>query len=367
MSKTNPAENLFRAKHDKADFIIAGPCSAETEYQTLETARQISACKKVKVFRAGIWKPRTSPGNFEGVGEIAFNWLRKIKKQTELLTATEAATPEHIEQCLKNRDALDIIWIGARTTANPFSVQALADALKGTDIPVLIKNPLNPDIKLWAGAVERFKKAGIKHTGVIHRGFSPFENTHLRNLPKWELAIEIKSIFPEIPIINDPSHIAGNRKYIKETAQKALNLNFDGLMIETHITPHTALSDAKQQITPETLKNYLKTLKFRKSTSEDSEFRNLLEQYREQINSIDYQLLELLNKRMKITEKIGRYKLKNNVSIFQLKRWLDISETRQDFGKTIGLDEHFIKKILQLVHRESIRIQSKIMNSNKKN
>lgn len=367
MPELSKTEKLFAARKNGDLFIIAGPCSAETEKQVIETAKQISECKKVKVYRAGIWKPRTSPGSFEGVGEPAFNWLRKVKKETGLLTTTEAATPEHIEICLKNRDALDIIWVGARTTANPFSVQALADALKGTDIPVLIKNPLNPDIKLWAGAIERFQKAGIKNIGVIHRGFYPFEKINLRNLPKWELAIEIKSMFPNIPIINDPSHIAGKRKYIFDIAQKALNLNFDGLMIETHINPNMALSDVKQQIKPNTLKSLLKELQFRKSSSENSEFINLLEQFREQINSIDFQLIELLNKRMNITEEIGKYKLQNNVSIFQLKRWLNISETRQEFGQSLGMDNQFIKQLLQLVHRESIRLQSKIMNQNKKN
>ena len=367
MPELSQTEKLFASRKNSDFFMIAGPCSAETEKQVTETANQISKCKKVKVFRAGIWKPRTSPGNFEGIGEPAFDWLRKVKKETGLLTTTEAATPEHIDICLKNRDALDIIWIGARTTANPFSIQALADALKGVDIPVLVKNPLNPDIKLWAGAIERFQKAGIKNIGTIHRGFYPFEKINLRNLPKWELAIEIKSLFPDLPIINDPSHIAGNRDYLFDIAQKALNLNFDGLMIETHINPDTALSDAKQQITPNTLQSLLKKLQFRKSSSENSEFIDFLEQYREKIDSIDFQLIELLNKRMDITEEIGKYKLQNNVSIFQLKRWLNISETRQEFGKLLGMDGQFIKRILQLVHRESIRLQSEIMNQNKKN
>ncbi len=367
MPELSLTEKLFLPRKNGDFFMIAGPCSAETEEQVIETARQISEIKKVKVFRAGIWKPRTTPGSFEGIGEPAFDWLRKVKKETGLLTCTEAATPEHIQLCLKNRDAVDIIWVGARTTANPFSVQALADALKGVDIPVLIKNPLNPDIKLWAGAIERFQKAGIKNIGAIHRGFYPFEKINLRNLPKWELAIEIKSLFPDIPIINDPSHIAGKREYITEIAQKALNLNFDGLMIETHFNPDVALSDAKQQLTPAALKILLKNLQFRKSTSDNTEFTDKLEQYRDQIDSIDFQLIELLNKRMKITEDIGNYKLINNVSIFQLKRWLNISKTRQEFGDSLGMDTQFIKRILQLVHRESIRIQSKIMNQTKKN
>lgn len=360
-------EQIFQTRKNGKLIIIAGPCSAESENQIMDTAKGIARSDKVKIFRAGIWKPRTKPGNFEGIGEIGLNWLKKVKQITGLLTATEAATPEHIEILLKHRDAIDIIWIGARTTANPFSVQALADALKGVNIPVMIKNPLNPDFKLWAGAVERFAKAGIKDLAAVHRGFYPFQDTNLRNLPKWELAIEIKSIFPEIPIINDPSHISGSRKYIAEIAQKALNLNFDGLMIETHINPPEALSDSMQQITPDALLKLLDNLQIRKTSSNNSEFLSLLEQYREQIDSIDYQLLELLNKRMKIVENIGEYKLKNNVTILQLKRWLDITKTRKEFGQSIGLDEQFIKKILSFLHRESIRKQSEIMNKNRLN
>ena len=356
---------LFSGRKNGDALIIAGPCSAESEYQVLKTAHEISKCDKVKIFRAGIWKPRTEPGNFEGVGEVGLSWLKKVKTETNLFTTTETATPEHVELCLKNKDAVDIIWIGARTTANPFSVQALADVLKGVDIPVMVKNPLNPDIKLWIGAIERLKKAGIKNIAAIHRGFYPFEKISLRNLPKWELAIEIKSIFPDIPVINDPSHISGKREYIFDIAQKALNLNLDGLMIETHITPDKALSDAQQQLTPDALIKLLNQLTYRKSSSDNTDFLNRLDQYRDQIDSIDYQMLELLSKRMGIVENIGTYKLNNNVTIFQLKRWLEMSKTRNEFGESIGLDKHFIKKLLQLVHRESIRQQSLIMNKNK--
>jgi len=365
MNKSENETTVFSPKSPGDILIIAGPCSAENEQQVLSTAEELTKCKKVKIFRAGIWKPRTEPGNFEGVGEKGIDWLRKVKQKTELLTATETATPEHIEICLKNRDAVDIIWIGARTTSNPFSIQSIADALKGCDIPVMIKNPLNPDLKLWAGAVERLLKSGIKNIAVIHRGFYPFQKTNLRNVPKWELAIEMKSRYPEIPIINDPSHIAGSTEYIREIAQKALNLNFDGLMIETHISPEMALSDAKQQITPQALISLLKGLKIRTSSSGNAEFLSKLEQYREQIDSLDFQLLELLHKRMKIVEDIGEYKAKNNVSIFQLKRWLDITITRKEFGKQIDLDPKFTERLLQLVHRESIRLQSEIMNKNK--
>jgi chorismate mutase len=365
MQENSNISNILTSRTDGNILIIAGPCSAESESQMINTAKKLAVCEKIKVFRAGIWKPRTKPGNFEGVGKIGLKWLKKVKEETNLLTTTEVATPQHVEYCLKENKAVDILWIGARTTANPFSVQELAEALKGTDIPVMIKNPLNPDIKLWAGAVERMMKIGIKNIAAIHRGFYPFEKIKLRNLPKWELAIEIKSLFPEIPIINDPSHIAGNRNYIKEIAQKALNLNFDGLMIESHLNPDEALSDAKQQLTPENLIEMLKTLNFRKPSSDNSDFINRLDRYRDQIDSIDFQMLELLSNRMKIVEDIGKFKLTNDVTIFQLKRWIDIIETRKEFGKSIGLDEQFIKKILQFVHRESIRKQSEIMNKNK--
>lgn len=362
MLQNNSIKNIFSLRTNGDALIIAGPCSAETEYQLVQTAVQISECKKVKLFRAGIWKPRTTPGNFEGVGEKGLKWLKKVKEKTSLLTTTEVATPKHIEACLNNKGSVDVFWIGARTTANPFSVQAIADALKGVDIPVMVKNPLNPDIKLWVGAIERLKKAGIKNVAAIHRGFSPFENTSLRNIPKWELAIEIKSIFPEMLVINDPSHISGKREYISDIAQKALDLNLDGLMIETHISPNDALSDAKQQLTPTALLQLLQKLKFRKSSLNNIEFINKLDQYRDQIDSIDYQMLELLSKRMDIVKEIGNYKINNNVTIFQLKRWLNITKTRMEFGQTIGLDEQFIKKMLQLVHRESIRQQTDIAN-----
>lgn len=359
----NNIKSVFCIKNYDKPFIIAGPCSAESEKQIFETAKAIEKCENVSIFRAGIWKPRTSPASFEGVGEKGLIWLQKLKNKTRFLTAIEIATPKHIETCLKYDKAVDIIWIGARTTGNPFSVQSIADSLRGIDIPVMIKNPINPDIELWSGAVERLMKAGIKNLALIHRGFSPFEKTGLRNIPKWEIAIEIKSRFPDLPIINDPSHISGDKKYIPEISQKALNLNFNGLMIETHINPENAISDAKQQLKPSELINLIKNLKFRKSSSKNAEFTDLLEQYREQINSIDFQLLELLAKRMNIVENIGKYKLENNVTIFQLKRWLNIIQTRKEFGKTLKLDEIFTKKILQLVHKESIRKQADIMNS----
>ncbi len=350
--------NIFLPERDKELIVIAGPCSAETETQVLETAREIKSIGKVDIYRAGIWKPRTNPGTFEGVGKEGLKWLRKVKDETGLLTAVEVATPQHVEEIFKCESCVDIVWIGARTSSNPFSVQEIANSLKGTDIPVMIKNPINPEVKLWAGAIERILKSGIENVAAVHRGFYPFEKSNLRNIPKWELVFELKSMFPEIPVINDPSHIAGKRSLIKEISQKALNLNFDGLMIETHISPDTALSDAKQQITPEELEKLLDELTYPKAQSDNKEFIDLLEQFRERIDAIDFQMLELMSGRMKIIEQIGKYKKENNVTIFQLKRWLDIMLTREDFGKKMGLDKKFVIKLLQLVHRESVRKQS---------
>ncbi|MEA2042322.1 MAG: chorismate mutase [Bacteroidota bacterium] len=359
-------EQIYKNKNKKGlnPIIIAGPCSAETEEQTVKTALLISEIPEVSIYRAGIWKPRTKPGTFEGVGIKALPWLRKVKEQTNLKVAVEVAYPEHVEICLKNPESIDMIWIGARTTVNPFSVQAIADALQGSSIPVMIKNPINPDVGLWKGATERIMKSGVSDITAIHRGFYPFSETYLRNLPKWELALDYRLEFPEIPIVNDPSHISGKRKYLQSIAQRAMNLNFDGLMIETHISPETALSDSEQQLTPEALKELIHNITFRKSDYDDKIYKDILHEYREQIDSIDFQLLELLSKRMKVVENIGDYKMKNNVSVFQLKRWVDIIQSRIELGESLGIDESFVKKMLQLVHQESIKRQSLIMNGN---
>ena len=338
-------------------LLIAGPCSAETQEQVIETAKEISNKTQVNVFRAGIWKPRTRPGSFEGVGEIGLDWLKRVKQETNLRTAIEVATPEHIKLAIKNN--VDILWIGARTVSNPFSVQLLADELKNYDIPVLIKNSLNPDIELWQGAIERIYSSGIRKIAAIHRGFYPFEKTNLRNVPKWEIPIELKTRFHNLPIINDPSHIAGNHNLVFDIAQKALDIDFDGLMIETHINPKEALSDAKQQLTPSQLVDLLQNIKFRTSTDLSEKHLDLL---RENIDSIDKQMLELLAKRMSSIEKIGEYKKDHNIAVFQLRRWEHIISSRKEFGTNMGLSEDFIKKILQLVHKESIAKQNKIMN-----
>lgn len=351
---------------DSSHLIIAGPCSAETEAQVLETAMEISKISSVKVFRAGVWKPRTNPGNFEGIGKIALDWLKKVKKQTGLLTCVEVATPEHVKLALENE--VDILWIGARTVVNPFSVQAIADELKGVDIPVMIKNPINPDLKLWIGAIERIYNAGINKIVAIHRGFFPFEDTKFRNIPKWEISIELKTLFPDLQIINDPSHIAGKRELIKEIASYALCMNVDGLMIETHNNPLVALSDSAQQITPIELKKLLGELKFRKNIFDNNEIISELEQLRFQIDSLDFQMLELLAKRMNIIKKIGNYKNQKEISIFQVERWREINDTRINAGKELNLDLTFVKKIMQLIHNQSISLQTITTNeANKKN
>ncbi len=342
---------------DQKHLIIAGPCAAESYEQLLSTAKKITTIPEISVLRAGIWKPRTNPQNFEGVGKKALDWLLNVKKQTQLLTCTEVATPYHIDEALKKK--VDILWIGARTSSSPFAVQSIVDALKGVDVPVMIKNPVNPDIKLWIGAIERFYNAGFEKLAAIHRGFYPFEDTRFRNIPKWEIMIELKTRFPNLQIINDPSHIAGKRDLVFDVASMALCMNVDGFMIETHNNPQKALSDAAQQLKPECLKKLLAKLNFRKDKAENENIINKLEQFRLSIDSLDYQLLELLSKRMNIVQKIGEYKNQKNISIFQLERWKKIRQTRIKAGKELKLDKDFVKKIIQLVHNESINVQSK--------
>jgi len=358
LDKILPLKSWFTDVKLDSPIIIAGPCSAETELQVLETAKLLDKIEKVKIFRAGVWKPRTRPGSFEGKGEEALKWLQNVQIETNLKTCVEVASPEHIKLAVKY--GIDILWIGARTVANPFAIQALADTLKNYDIPVMIKNPINPDIELWQGAIERISRAGINKIAAIHRGFYPFEKTNLRNIPKWEIPIELKTRFNNLPIIGDPSHISGTTEFIKDISQKGLDLNFDGLMIETHINPKEALSDAKQQLTPSDLNQLIEQLHFRT----DEKVNNIpeIELLREQIDSVDNQMLELLSKRMEIIEKIGDYKKENEIPVFQLRRWEEIISTRKDFGEGLGLNKEFIKKILQLIHKESIMRQNKLIN-----
>jgi len=341
-------------------LIISGPCGAETEEQVMNTAREISKLKKVAIFRTGIWKPRSRPDSFQGVGEIGLKWLQQVKKEFGLLTAVEIANAEHVELVLKY--GVDILWIGARTTVNPFSVQEIADALKGVDIPVMIKNPLHPDLQLWLGAIERVNNAGIKKLIAVHRGFFSSPKTKYRNTPHWEIPIELKTIYPELPIICDPSHICGRTDLLQQISQKALDLDFAGLMIESHINPKVALTDAKQQITPEQLNELLATLVIRETSSNNADFINQLELLRKFIDEIDEEILNVVLKRMEVVEKIGEYKRDNNVTILQLERWQEILSTRATSGIMKGMNKDFIEKICVLLHKESIRKQTDVMN-----
>lgn len=341
-------------------LIIAGPCSAETEEQVSETVSRIAKEGYAHVIRAGVWKPRTRPGSFEGMGEAALPWLVEAKKQTGLPIAIEVATPQHIELALKY--GIDILWIGARTTVNPFNVQDLADALKGVDVPVLIKNPVNPDLALWVGAFERIAGAGIKKMAAIHRGFSNAQETKFRNSPMWQMAVELKTLFPQLPIIGDPSHMAGKRAYLYELAQRALDLNYDGLIIESHRNPDEAWSDASQQLTPEALGEMLKSLEIRKP-SYGEDFQTELDQLRQKIDNIDRELLEVLAARMAVVEKLGEYKRENNVAVLQLDRWKELHNNRADLGKKLNLYPELVEEMFKLIHMESIRKQTEVMNN----
>ncbi|MDQ6814500.1 MAG: chorismate mutase [Bacteroidota bacterium] len=345
----------------KRPLIISGPCSAETEEQVIETATRLKATGKVDVLRAGIWKPRTRPGSFEGVGTKGLSWLNQAKKITGLPVAIEVATGKQVEDAL--HFDVDVLWIGARTTVNPFSVQEVADALRGANVPVLIKNPINPDLELWIGAVERVAKAGIKNIGLIHRGFSSYGNTEYRNAPMWHLAIEMKRRNPTMMIINDPSHISGNRTLLQSVAQKAIDLDYDGVMIESHIDPDKAWSDAKQQVTPERLSEILDGIKWRHETTNQKEFVVALEKLREQINHIDDELMQLLGQRMKIADKIGQYKKENDITVLQTNRWNELLDRAFRKGEALGLSNEFITKYYDAVHMESINHQTIIMNS----
>ncbi len=353
-------QSAVQAAWNKRPLIISGPCSAETEEQVIETAERLAKTGKVDMLRAGIWKPRTKPGMFEGIGAKGLPWLQKAKKLTGLPTTVEVATGKQVEDALTFD--VDVLWIGARTTVNPFSVQEVADALRGVDVPVLIKNPINPDLELWQGAVERVARAGIKQIGLIHRGFSSYGNTEFRNAPMWHLAIEMKRRMPGMPIINDPSHICGRRDILQTTAQKAIDLDFDGLMIESHIDPDNAWSDAKQQITPERLAEMLSAISWRKEDVSSESYHAALDKLREQINHIDDELMQLISQRMSIAEKIGEYKRNNNVTILQSTRWNEVLDKALMKAGKVGLSEEFITRYMDAIHMESINRQNKIMN-----
>jgi len=347
---------IFRQK----PLLISGPCSAESEEQVMKTAGQLAATNRVDVFRAGIWKPRTRPNSFEGIGTEGLSWLRQVRQEYGMPVAIEVATEKHVFEALKY--GIEVLWIGARTTVNPFAMQALADALKGVDVMVFVKNPINPELDLWIGAIERIQKAGINKIGAIHRGFSSYEKSAFRNHPKWQIPVELRQRFPEIPLICDPSHMGGSKSLLLDLAQKSMDLNYDGLMIESHIDPDNALSDRKQQIKPSELVELLDKIVFRKPDSDDRSFLNSIEELRSQIDMYDEQLFEILENRMMIAETIGRYKKEHNITILQTTRWMEIVNKTVSRCSKNGLTQEFISRILEAIHQESITRQMKVMN-----
>ncbi len=361
MTNNTTYNNWLRHIAGNNALIIAGPCSAETEDQVINTAIGVKKAGG-HIFRAGIWKPRTRPGNFEGVGAIGLKWLQKAKATTGLMTAVEVANPHHVELALAND--VDILWIGARTSVNPFSVQEIADALRGVNKPVLVKNPINPDLALWIGALERIEKAGIKNLGAIHRGFSSYKKMPYRNEPLWQIPIDLKTRFPELPLINDPSHISGKHENVFDIAQTAIQLMFDGLMIETHINPEKAWSDARQQITPETLAGFIPQF----VPPNDRVFNpGLLKNFkvlRKDIDDIDTELVNLLRQRQEKIEEIGRLKLKENLAIYQKERWLDILNKAIHNAQENNINQKFIEQLFRLLHQESLKIQHRVFKEN---
>ena len=343
----------------KRPLIIAGPCSAESEEQILVTAKALAATGKVDIFRAGVWKPRTKPNTFEGMGEKALPWLVEARNATGLPIAIEVATTNHVESAMKHD--IDIFWIGARTTSNPFSMQEVAEALRGTEKMVYVKNPMSGDVELWCGGVERLLACGVKNIGLIHRGFSGYGTGDLRNAPMWHLALEMRRRMPHLPIICDPSHICGSRAYIKDISQQAADLNYDGFMIESHINPDVALSDAKQQLTPEALATLLDTIKWRAGESNSQSYKTMLMSLREQIDSLDGEILQLLAERMSVAEKIGHIKRENDVRILQSLRWESIAERTLARSASLGLSIEFLQTLLDAIHVESINHQNKVM------
>lgn len=336
-------------------LIIAGPCSAETEEQVMDTAGRL-ASKGIKMFRAGIWKPRTKPGGFEGIGVEGLAWMQRVKKETGMYVSTEVATAKHVEAALEA--GIDLLWVGARTSANPFAVQELADSLKGVDIPVLVKNPVNPDLELWIGAMERLNQAGIQRLGAIHRGFSSYDKKIYRNLPQWHIPIELRRRIPNLPILCDPSHIGGKRELIAPLCQQAMDLGFDGLIVESHCNPDCAWSDASQQVTPDVLDYILNLLVVRK----EKQTTENLHELRNQIDECDNTLIEVLSKRMRVAREIGTYKKEHSMPILQTGRYNEILDKRGAQGALCGMDAAFIKKVFEAIHEESVRQQMEIIN-----
>ena len=359
MENNKALKNWLNAYQLPHPMVIAGPCSAETQEQVLDIAHKLKKTDTT-VMRAGIWKPRTRPGNFEGVGAIGLQWMQQAKAETGLQLATEVANPHHVDLALKHD--IDVIWVGARTTVSPFIVQEIAEALRGVSHPVLIKNPVNPDLSLWLGAVERFYKADVQNLGVIHRGFSTYEKHRYRNNPEWQIPIDLQNNFPDLPLFLDPSHIAGRRDLIFDLCQTALDLNFDGLMVETHSNPDKAWSDAAQQITPDALEQITQNLRIRKPEGKALEFQNKLATCRTQIDVLDHKLIELIGKRMQVAEVIGALKKENNVAILQTKRWNEILGKMILEGESQQLSEEFVLRIFKAIHQESINHQKKVIN-----
>lgn len=346
---------LHLPSDNERPIVMAGPCSAETEAQVMQTAQAL-ARKSCHIFRAGLWKPRTKPGGFEGQGQKALPWLKRVKEETGMLIATEVATPQHIELCLKH--SIDVLWIGARTTANPFAMQALADSLHGVDIPVLVKNPVNPDLELWIGSMERINRAGIRRLGAIHRGFSSYGGKLYRNSPMWQIPLELRRRIPALPILCDPSHIGGRRELIAPLCQQAMDLGFDGLIVETHHTPDQAWSDAQQQVTPDRLDVILSHLVVR----DKQQTVEAIDQLRRQIDDLDNQLIELLSNRMRICREIGQYKREHNITVFQASRYNEILEKRGAQATRCDMSAEFVATVFENVHQESVRQQMKIIN-----
>lgn len=340
---------------EKRPLIIAGPCSAETEEQVFNTAKQLSE-KGIKIFRAGIWKPRTKPGGFEGIGEQGLPWMQRVKKELGMLVATEVANTKHVEAALNA--GIDILWIGARTSANPFAMQEIADALKGADVPVLIKNPVNPDLELWIGAIERINGAGIKRIAAIHRGFSTYDKKLYRNLPMWHIPIELHRRIPNLPVICDPSHIGGRRELIAPLCQQAMDLGFDGLIIESHCSPDNAWSDAKQQVTPDVLDFIIDRLVIRNIISSTES----IEALRSQIDECDNSLLDILAKRMRISREIATYKREHNMTVVQATRYNEVLDKRGAQGVLCGMSDEFVRTIFERIHEESVRQQLEVIN-----
>lgn len=349
-------------KNDKEPFIIAGPCSVETESQLYQVVQAISHIKEVKMIRAGIWKPRTRPGSFQGIGELGLSWIKEVRKEFPFPFCVEVANPKHVELAL--HAGIDALWIGARTTVNPFAVQDIVQALQGVKIPIFIKNPVNPDVQLWIGAFERFKNAGIDDLTAIHRGFSIYKHPKYRNVPRWEIPIALKEEMPDVPILCDPSHISGKQELIREVSQKALDLDFDGLMIETHPSPKVAWSDNDQQVTPEQLATILSQLKRRNSSEQDFEYS--LQLYREQIDQLDESIFDMFQQRMKFSNEIGLFKKEHNLPILSVNRWKKMITERLRSASDESLSKEFIRAIMDAIHQESIRHQNKVMNQDTK-